>query len=282
MALWIRQQEFGAKSNWQATFAAPTNRPRPARTITRSFISTAARPRRCGAIRHSYASSTATASASSSPSRGEVGGPPASGPNSTPRCRPNRMCSIMLFPTSPSAGMPRRRKLALLGVSMGGQGALRMAYKYPNIFPTVAAISPAIDFQKRIDEGVDPGPRIHVPRCRGSAARLGSPPHPSAQLAAEPVLLLRSDRLSLARLGRPPANEAQFARRAVRMRPGNRSRRPQLRVREPHGPARRWFHRHNDSTRNAAASSSDCVASTTALVSRALPVAAAPSRHRSD
>ena len=48
-------------------------------------------------------------------------------------------------------------QLALLGVSMGGQGALRMAYKYPNIFPTVAAISPAIDFQKRIDEGIDPG-----------------------------------------------------------------------------------------------------------------------------
>ncbi len=48
-------------------------------------------------------------------------------------------------------------RLALLGVSMGGQGALRMAYKYPNMFPTVAAISPAIDFQKRIDEGIDPG-----------------------------------------------------------------------------------------------------------------------------
>ena len=32
-----------------------------------------------------------------------------------------------------------------------------MAYKYPNVFPTVAAISPAIDYQKRIVEGVDPG-----------------------------------------------------------------------------------------------------------------------------
>jgi S-formylglutathione hydrolase FrmB len=50
----------------------------------------------------------------------------------------------------------RPPQLALLGVSMGGQGALRIAYKYPNIFPTVAAISPAIDFQKRIEEGVDP------------------------------------------------------------------------------------------------------------------------------
>ncbi len=51
----------------------------------------------------------------------------------------------------------RPPQLALLGVSMGGQGALRMAYKYPNVFPTVAAIAPAIDFQKRIDEGIDPG-----------------------------------------------------------------------------------------------------------------------------
>jgi S-formylglutathione hydrolase FrmB len=51
----------------------------------------------------------------------------------------------------------RPPQLALLGVSMGGQGALRMAYKHPNVFPTVAAISPAIDYQKRIVEGVDPG-----------------------------------------------------------------------------------------------------------------------------
>lgn len=51
----------------------------------------------------------------------------------------------------------RPPRLALLGVSMGGQGALRIAYKHPNVFPTVAAISPAIDFQKRIVEGIDPG-----------------------------------------------------------------------------------------------------------------------------
>jgi poly(3-hydroxybutyrate) depolymerase len=44
-------------------------------------------------------------------------------------------------------------KIALLGTSMGGQGALRFAYKYPKVFPTVAAISPAIDFHKRYNEG---------------------------------------------------------------------------------------------------------------------------------
>lgn len=44
-------------------------------------------------------------------------------------------------------------RIALLGTSMGGQGALRLAYKYPGTFPIVAAISPAIDFQYRWDDG---------------------------------------------------------------------------------------------------------------------------------
>lgn len=44
-------------------------------------------------------------------------------------------------------------QIALLGTSMGGQGALRLAYKHPNIFPIAAAISPAIDYHLRIDEG---------------------------------------------------------------------------------------------------------------------------------
>lgn len=36
--------------------------------------------------------------------------------------------------------------IALAGVSMGGQAALRFAYQKPQQFPVVAAISPAIDF----------------------------------------------------------------------------------------------------------------------------------------
>ena len=44
-------------------------------------------------------------------------------------------------------------RIGLLGMSMGGQGALRFAYKYPDLFPVVAAISPAIDYQSRIAEG---------------------------------------------------------------------------------------------------------------------------------
>lgn len=44
-------------------------------------------------------------------------------------------------------------QIGLFGSSMGGQGALRMAYKYPQLFPVVAALSPAIDYQIRFHEG---------------------------------------------------------------------------------------------------------------------------------
>jgi len=44
-------------------------------------------------------------------------------------------------------------QVGLLGTSMGGQGALRLAYKYPNRFPVAAAISPAIDHQQRLVQG---------------------------------------------------------------------------------------------------------------------------------
>lgn len=45
------------------------------------------------------------------------------------------------------------RHVGLLGTSMGGQGALRIAYRHPRTFPVVVAISPAIDFHTRFDEG---------------------------------------------------------------------------------------------------------------------------------
>ena len=39
--------------------------------------------------------------------------------------------------------------IGLLGTSMGAQGALRFAFKYPQFFPVVAALAPAIDYQQR-------------------------------------------------------------------------------------------------------------------------------------
>ena len=43
-------------------------------------------------------------------------------------------------------------RIGLLGTSMGGQGALRLAFKYPNTFPVVAALAPAIDYQIRFEQ----------------------------------------------------------------------------------------------------------------------------------
>src|SRR5208283_825152 len=43
-------------------------------------------------------------------------------------------------------------RVALLGTSMGGQGALRFSFKFPGLFPVVAALAPAIDYQLRYYE----------------------------------------------------------------------------------------------------------------------------------
>lgn len=40
------------------------------------------------------------------------------------------------------------RGLGLLGVDMGGQGALRLALKHPETFPVVAAIAPSIEYHE--------------------------------------------------------------------------------------------------------------------------------------
>jgi S-formylglutathione hydrolase len=43
--------------------------------------------------------------------------------------------------------------IGLLGISMGGQGALRLAFKQPGTFPVVAALSAAIEYHERYGLG---------------------------------------------------------------------------------------------------------------------------------
>lgn len=45
--------------------------------------------------------------------------------------------------------------VGLLGLEMGGQGALRLAYRHPAVFPVAAAINPAIDFHLGMRHGHD-------------------------------------------------------------------------------------------------------------------------------
>jgi S-formylglutathione hydrolase FrmB len=46
------------------------------------------------------------------------------------------------------------RAVGLQGISMGGQGALRLAFKYPDRFPIVAAIASALDFHDLYGRGL--------------------------------------------------------------------------------------------------------------------------------
>jgi S-formylglutathione hydrolase len=45
------------------------------------------------------------------------------------------------------------RAIALLGIGMGGQGALRLALRQPKVFPVVAGISSAIDYHELYGQG---------------------------------------------------------------------------------------------------------------------------------
>lgn len=46
------------------------------------------------------------------------------------------------------------RSIGLLGISMGGQGALRLAFKHPQLFPVVAGISSALDYYEWYGQGL--------------------------------------------------------------------------------------------------------------------------------
>ena len=59
--------------------------------------------------------------------------------------------NVLPFVTERRGAVPPR--IGLLGTSMGGQGALRLAFKHADRFPIVVALAPAIDYQLRWQEG---------------------------------------------------------------------------------------------------------------------------------
>jgi S-formylglutathione hydrolase FrmB len=67
--------------------------------------------------------------------------------------------NVLPFVESRFGASPPR--IGLFGTSMGGQGALRLAYRFPDKFPVVVAISPAIDFHKRYNEGDETIPQMY-------------------------------------------------------------------------------------------------------------------------
>jgi S-formylglutathione hydrolase len=45
------------------------------------------------------------------------------------------------------------RAIGLLGMSMGGQGALRLGFKHPQLFPVVAALAPLVEYHEFYGQG---------------------------------------------------------------------------------------------------------------------------------
>src|SRR5262249_2550997 len=62
---------------------------------------------------------------------------------------PRRRVLTHVMPSSGERWNLAPPAIGLLGTSMGGQGALRLAFKHPKLFPVVAAISAAIDYHER-------------------------------------------------------------------------------------------------------------------------------------
>ena len=67
---------------------------------------------------------------------------------------PMRWLRESVVPFIESRWQIRTPRIALLGVSMGGQGVLQLAYRHARDFPVVAAISPAVDFHQLHGHGL--------------------------------------------------------------------------------------------------------------------------------
>lgn len=70
------------------------------------------------------------------------------------------------------------RKIAVMGISMGGQGALRLAFKHAEKFPVVAGISSAIEYHELFGEG-SPIDDMYDSKeqCRQDTAIMHIPPY---------------------------------------------------------------------------------------------------------
>lgn len=70
-----------------------------------------------------------------------------------PHLSPRRYLLDFILPFAQSLWGIVPPRIGLLGYRMGAQGALGLAYRHPDQFPVVAAVTPAIDFQLLVAQG---------------------------------------------------------------------------------------------------------------------------------
>lgn len=70
------------------------------------------------------------------------------------------------------------RAIGVLGISMGGQGALRLAFRHPDMFPAAAGIASAIDYHETYGEGTTLDEMYDSKeQARQDTATMHVPPH---------------------------------------------------------------------------------------------------------
>jgi S-formylglutathione hydrolase len=141
-------------------------------------------------------------------------------PGFDPRITPERCLLDQVVPYVHERWGVGPRAIGLLGIGMGGQGALRLAFKHPKLFAVVAGISSAIDYHELYGQGA-PLDEMYDSReqCRQDTAPLhvhpsDYPPHIFFAVDPDAPWYRGNDRLheKLAALG--VAHEIEFTTQA--------------------------------------------------------------------
>ena len=74
-------------------------------------------------------------------------------PNLIRKSRRKCTCSKTSLPYFKERWSQQSPAVGLLGVGMGGQGGLRLAFKQPDLFPVVAGIAPSIEYHELYGHG---------------------------------------------------------------------------------------------------------------------------------
>lgn len=91
---------------------------------------------------------------------------------------PERYLLEMIVPFCRGRWQLAPRALGVFGISMGGQGALRLALRHPQVFPVAAGIASALDFHECYSQG-SPLDDMYTSKeqCRQDTALMHIPPH---------------------------------------------------------------------------------------------------------
>jgi S-formylglutathione hydrolase len=95
-----------------------------------------------------------------------------------PRITPERFVLDSVLPFFRQRWNLAPRAIGVQGIGMGGQAALRLAFKYPQLFPVAAAIAPALDYYELYGQGM-PLDELYDSKeqCRQDTALLHVPPY---------------------------------------------------------------------------------------------------------